>query len=50
VVFAEDYSKFPLPPAKLYKGKKVWITGEVTDYKGTAQIVVQGPDQIEVFE
>jgi DNA/RNA endonuclease YhcR with UshA esterase domain len=50
VVFAEDYNKFPLPPAKLYKGKKVWITGEVTDYQGTAQIVVHGPDQIEVFE
>ena len=50
VVFAEDYGKFPLPPAKLYKGKKVWITGEVTDYRGTAQIIVHGPDQIEVFE
>ncbi len=50
VVFAEDYGAFPQPPAKLYKGKRVWITGEVTDYKGTAQIVVHSPAQVEVFE
>ena len=50
IVRAEDYGNFPSPPAELYKGKKVWVTGEVTMHKGTPQIVVHGPEQIEVFE
>jgi DNA/RNA endonuclease YhcR with UshA esterase domain/HKD family nuclease len=50
IVRAEDYDNFPAPPAELYRGKKVWVTGEVTIYKGTPQIRITGPDQIEVFD
>ena len=50
VVFADDYGGFPTPPAELYEGKEVWITGEIDSYNGAPQIVVSTPDQVEVFE
>ena len=50
VIRAEDYDHFPAPPAELYRGKKVWVTGEVNEYKGTPQIIVHSPKQIETFE
>lgn len=50
VVRAEDYEHFPAPPAQLYRGKRVWITGKVTLHKGVPQMVIHGPDQIEVFD
>ena len=50
VVFADDYGEFPVPPAELYDGKEVWITGEIDSYKDAPQIVVSGPSQVEVFD
>jgi len=50
IVWAEDYDNFPTPPAEMYEGKQVWVTGEVSTYKGVPQIVVHSPEQIEVFE
>lgn len=49
VVFAEDYAAFPAPPAELYAGKKVWVTGEIGLYQGVPQIILRSPAQIEVF-
>jgi len=49
VVFAEDYPAFPAPPVELYAGKKVWVTGEITLYRGVPQIILRSPTQIEVF-
>ena len=50
VVFADDYDNFPQPPAGLYEGKEVWITGEIASHKGVPQIIVTGPEQVEVFD
>jgi DNA/RNA endonuclease YhcR with UshA esterase domain len=50
IVRAADYDNFPAPPAELYDGKKVWITGEISEYKGTPQMVLHSPDQVEVFD
>jgi DNA/RNA endonuclease YhcR with UshA esterase domain len=50
VVFADDYGNFPALPAELYDGKEVWITGEIASHKGVPQIVVNSPDQVEVFD
>ncbi len=50
VVRAKDYGNFPAPPAELYRGKKVWVTGEVSEHQGTPQIVIHSPDQVEVFD
>ncbi len=50
VVFADDYGKFAASPAELYEGQEVWITGEIDSYNGAPQIVVSGPEQVEVFD
>ena len=50
IVRAEDYARFPSPPARLYNGKKVWITGEISTHGGVPQMVLHSPNQIEVFE
>jgi len=50
VVFADDYGEFSTPPAELYEGKEVWVTGEIDSYKGAPQIVLSNPDQVEVFD
>ncbi len=50
VVRAEDYDNFPSPPAELYDGKKVWMTGEITTHKGTPQMIIRGPEQVEAFQ
>ena len=50
IVRAEDYHRFPAPPAELYRGKRVWMTGQVTTYQGTPQMVIHSPDQVEVFD
>ncbi len=50
VVRAEDYANFPAPPAELYDGKKVWITGEISTHKGAPQMALHSPQQIQVFD
>ncbi len=50
IVRAQDYPNFPQAPAQLYNGKKVWATGEISLYRGTPQMVLHSPQQIEVFE
>ena len=50
IVRAEDYDQFPAPPAELYDGKNVWITGEISTYRGTPQMVLHSPEQVEVFD
>ncbi len=50
VIRAKDYDNFPQPPAELYRGKKVWVTGKVTEHEGTPQIIIEHPEQIEVFD
>ncbi len=49
VIFQDDYTNFPSPPAELYQKRTVWVTGEVTEHDGAPQIIVHSPDQIEVF-
>jgi DNA/RNA endonuclease YhcR with UshA esterase domain len=50
IVRAEDYDNFPAPPAELYRGKQVWVTGEISTHKGAPQMVLHSPEQIEVFD
>ncbi len=50
IVRAKDYDNFPAAPARLYKGKKVWITGEISLHKGVPQMTLHSPAQIEVFD
>ncbi|MBX7237327.1 MAG: hypothetical protein K1X65_23295 [Caldilineales bacterium] len=49
VIFQDDYANFSSPPAELYQGQSVWVTGQVTEHDGVPQIVVRSPAQIEIF-
>lgn len=48
VIWSSDWDKFPFAPEVYYKGKEVRVTGEIIEYKGTPEIVVRDPSQIEV--
>ncbi len=49
VIFKDEAAKFSYDPLTL-KGKVVCITGEVKDYKGKPEIVVDDEKQIKVGE
>ncbi|MFH1226999.1 MAG: thermonuclease family protein [Planctomycetota bacterium] len=49
VIFPENYDKFPKPPEEYYLNKKVRITGLIKEYQGAPEIVVTGPEQIEII-
>jgi len=48
IIWSSDWDNFPFVPEVYYKGKEVRATGEIIDYKGTPEIVVRDPSQIEV--
>lgn len=50
VIFADDYGKFPKPPEEYYLKKKVRITGLIKEYQGAPEMVVTGPEQIEIVK
>lgn len=50
LIFASAYARFPSAPEKLYRGRRVRVTGLVKEYKGRPEIVVEDPSQIEVVE
>ena len=45
LIWGENRSKFGTPESE-YKGKRVCVTGKVTEYKGAPEIVVDDPQQI----
>jgi len=50
IIWSEDWNKFPFAPEIHYKGKKVRVTGEIIDYKGSPEIVVKDPSQIKIIK
>ena len=48
VIFSSDVSNFRCSPAQFYYNKEVRITGYIQPYKGTPEIIVRSPSQIEV--
>jgi len=48
IIWSSGWDKFPFAPEVYYKGKEVRVTGEIIEYKGSPEIVVRGPSQIEV--
>jgi endonuclease/exonuclease/phosphatase family metal-dependent hydrolase len=50
VIFDDKLTNFPKPPAEMYDGKIVKISGTVSLFKDQPQIVVNSPAQIEVLE
>jgi len=48
VIFASDFSKFPVNPETYYLNKKVRVKGTIKLYKGKPEIILKDPSQIEV--
>lgn len=47
VIWIQNRGNFPQAPESYYLGKTIYVTGMITEYKGTPQIEVKGPSQIE---
>jgi DNA/RNA endonuclease YhcR with UshA esterase domain len=47
LIWGESRSKFGTPESD-YKGKKICITGKITEYRGVPEIVAESPKQIAV--
>jgi DNA/RNA endonuclease YhcR with UshA esterase domain len=47
LIWGENRSKFGTPESD-YKGKKVCVTGKITEYRGAPEIVANTPKQILV--
>ncbi|HEX9106192.1 MAG TPA: hypothetical protein VF832_03170 [Longimicrobiales bacterium] len=51
LIWGIDRPKFPAPPESTFTaGKRVCVTGMVTDFKGKPEIVVHGPDEIRLAD
>ena len=50
VIFARSFSKWRGDIEEQYRGKKVRITGTVTEYQSRPQIIVTDPSQIEIVK
>ena len=50
VIWGSDRGKFPIPPETAFSGKTVRVTGMITVYRGTPEIVVHNPTEIVVDE
>lgn len=52
VIFKKDaafFSRASLDPERDYKGKSVRIFGSLKEYRGRPEIILSGPDQIEIL-
>jgi hypothetical protein len=50
VIFANRFGAFPPSPEQYYQGKRVRVTGEVKQYQGKPEIVLESPDQIQILD
>ena len=50
VIKEEHYEKFPAPPETVFLNRTVVARGKITVHKGAPQIVITGPEQIEILE
>lgn len=50
VIFARRFNQFPGNPERHYLNKTVRITGYIKEYKGSPEIILDSPDQIEIVE
>ncbi|NYT19184.1 MAG: thermonuclease family protein [Methanosarcinales archaeon] len=48
VIWSDDWDRFPQSPELYYDGKHVLVTGNVIEYKGSPEIIVESPSEIVV--
>ncbi len=46
VIWGDNRSKFSPPPESAYSGKRICVTGRVSNFKGQPEIIVRDPAQI----
>lgn len=49
VIFASDYDKFPQPPNQLFRDQTVRVSGQVKEYQGAPEMVVESAGAIEII-
>jgi endonuclease/exonuclease/phosphatase family metal-dependent hydrolase len=49
VVEQAAYGKFPEPPVQTYLNHPVRVVGTIVEFKEKAEIIIEGPDQIEIM-
>jgi DNA/RNA endonuclease YhcR with UshA esterase domain len=47
VIWGSDRSKFGTPEVD-YKGKRICVTGKITEYRNVPQMIAERPEQIQV--
>ena len=50
VIFARDFDRWPQPPEELYHGRTIRVSGEILEYEGTPEVVLNSPAQVEIVE
>lgn len=50
IVFGKDRINFTFKPEEYYMNKRICVKGKVGEFKGTPQIIVTGPHQIELMD
>ncbi len=50
VIFASAWERWPQRPDELYYGQTLRITGQIKLYNGVPEIIVDGPEQVEVVD
>jgi hypothetical protein len=49
LIWSSDRSKFGAPEND-YNGKRICVTGKITEYRGVPEIVAEAPQQIRVAQ
>jgi len=50
VVHEESYHEFPEPAEIMYQDRTIRVRGKVSEYQGKPQLVITGPQQVDIVE
>ena len=48
LIWGNQRANFPSEPETLYRGKTICVTGKIASYRGTLEMEVRTPSQIQV--
>lgn len=49
VIWGDDRVRFDAPPEDAYRGERICVTGTIETYRGTPQIVIDGPEAVRTL-
>lgn len=50
LIWGDDRPRFGRPPEEHFRARRICVTGKIGSYRGTPQIIVRQPGQIELVE